>query len=147
MCGRSITSLVATSNSVSMTDSMGLMSKSEGAPLGGSRRRPLGSWSLRRGNTRLLLIQCGLDVHNHLCLYIYSLLTWSSCTAIQTSPSPTLADPLLWYSSEKKRHINISYHHYLHCYLFIGLFLINSPSCGRVCPAWHVYQGRKQWLH
>ncbi len=51
VCDRGLTSLVATSNSVSMTDSMGLMSKSEGAPLGGSKRRPLGSWSLCRENT------------------------------------------------------------------------------------------------
>jgi len=37
---------VATSSSVSITDRIGLMSKSEGAPFGGSKRRPLGSWSL-----------------------------------------------------------------------------------------------------
>lgn len=48
---RSLTSLVATSSSVSMTDSMGLMSKSAGAPLGGRSRRPVGSWSLHRENT------------------------------------------------------------------------------------------------
>ena len=42
-CVCSLTSLVATNSSISITDSIGLMSKSEGAPLGGSRRRPLGS--------------------------------------------------------------------------------------------------------
>lgn len=41
-----LTSCVATSRSVSITAKIGLMSKSEGAPFGGSRRRPLGSRSL-----------------------------------------------------------------------------------------------------
>lgn len=37
------TSLVATMSSVSMTVRAGEMSKSDGAPLGGSKRRPFGS--------------------------------------------------------------------------------------------------------
>lgn len=56
---KSLTSLVATSSNVSITDRIGLMSKSEGAPLGGSNSRPLGSWSL---NTESFLLPVKLCV-------------------------------------------------------------------------------------
>lgn len=49
-----------------MTDSIGLMSKSAGGPLGGSKRRPLGSWSLQRENIveyNMLFIHCHLVEH------------------------------------------------------------------------------------
>ena len=42
----SLTSLVATSSRVSMTDRMGLTLKSVDTSLGGRSSRPLGSWSL-----------------------------------------------------------------------------------------------------
>lgn len=51
-------------------------------------------------------------------VYVCSKLTWSNYKVIQMSPSPTLADPLLWYSSAKRNIITSS------------SFLILCSSCG-----------------